>query len=102
MLGLGYPGGALLEKFARLGNPKSFTLPVPIVGQEKRMMFTYSGLKTAMMRLVESEKIKNKSGLTKEQIYDLAACFQNVAFTHLIRVVKFGICNLKFEDSSLL
>lgn len=93
MLGLGYPGGAILEKFARLGNPKSFTLPVPIVGQEKRMMFTYSGLKTAMMRLVESEKIKNKNGLTKEQIYDLAACFQNVAFTHLIRVLRYVLTN---------
>lgn len=97
MLGLGYPGGAILEKFARLGNPKKFSLPVPIVGQEKRMIFTYSGLKTAMMRLVENEK-----PLNKQKIYDLAACFQNVAFTHIIRVLKFGISNLGFENSSLL
>jgi N6-L-threonylcarbamoyladenine synthase len=89
MLGFGYPGGAILEKFAKLGNPKSFTLPIPIVGQEKRMMFTYSGLKTAMMRLVESEKLKSKSGLTKQQIYNLAACFQNIAFTHLLRVTGY-------------
>lgn len=102
MLGLGYPGGALLEKFARHGDPKKYKLPIPIVGQEKRKIFTYSGLKTAMMRLIESEKSKGKSSLTKEQIYDLAACFQNVAFTHLLRVCSFVISNLKSPISNLL
>ncbi len=88
MLGLGYPGGAVLEKMAKLGNLKKYKLPVPLVGQESRRIFSYSGLKTAMMRLVESEK-----PLTKEKIYDLAACFQNAAFTHLIRVVRFILLN---------
>lgn len=50
-----------------------------------------------MMRLVESEK-----PLTKEKIYNLAASFQNVAFTHLLRVLKFVIRNLQFVDSDLL
>jgi len=84
MLGLGYPGGAILEKVAKQGNPKKYTLPIPIVGQEKRMIFTYSGLKTAFSRLVESQK-----PLTKQKIYDLAAVFQNVAFSHLIRVLEY-------------
>lgn len=87
MLGLGYPGGAILEKFARLGNPKAYTLPVPIVGQEKRMIFTYSGLKTAMMRKIQEVKNENKE-LSKQNIYDLAACFQDVAFTHIMRVLR--------------
>ena len=96
MLGLGYPGGAILEKMAKLGNPKEYTLPVPLKGQEKRMIFTYSGLKTAMMRLVESEK-----PLNKQKIYDLAACFQDAAFQHLLRVVRFALTNdqqLKAKD----
>ncbi len=88
MLGLGYPGGAILEKFARLGNPKAYTLPIPIVGQEERKIFTYSGLKTAMYRLVEKEK-----PLTREKIYDLAACFQDVAFSHLLRVLRYVLTN---------
>lgn len=88
MLGLGYPGGAVLEKFARLGNPKTYSLPIPIAGQEKRQIFTYSGLKTAFYRLVEKEK-----PLTKEKIYNLAACFQDVAFEHLIRILRFALTN---------
>ncbi len=88
MLGLGYPGGALLEKFAKLGTTKKYKLPVPMAGQEKRMMFSYSGLKTSMMRLEESEK-----PLTKQKIYDLAACFQDVAFKHIDRVLRFVLTN---------
>lgn len=95
MLGLGYPGGAILEKMARQGNSKTYPLPVPIAGQEERKMFTYSGLKTAMSRLVESEK-----PLTKEKIYNLAASYQNIAFTHLLRVISHVVRNpdIKFSD----
>lgn len=96
-LGLGYPGGAILEKMARLGNAKTYTLPVPIVGQEERKIFTYSGLKTAFSRLVESEK-----PLTKEKIYNLAACFQDIAFEHLIRVLRFCISHKSSVISHLL
>jgi N6-L-threonylcarbamoyladenine synthase len=97
MLGLGYPGGAILEKMARPGDPKKYKLPVPIVGHEDRKIFTYSGLKTAMSRLVESEK-----PLTKEKIYSLAACFQDVAFQHLLRVVSFIIRDSEFAVHDLL
>jgi len=97
MLGLGYPGGAILEKMARSGNLKKYMLPMPIVGHEDRKIFTYSGLKTAMNRLIGSEK-----PLTKEKIYDLAACFQDVAFTHLLRVVSFIIHNSPFKIHDLL
>jgi N6-L-threonylcarbamoyladenine synthase len=95
MLGLGYPGGAILEKVAREGAEKSFNLPIPIVGHEDRKMFTYSGLKTALMRLVESQK-----PLTKEKIQNLAASFQNVAFEHLVRVSRYCIThsNTKFHS----
>ncbi|HET7099492.1 MAG TPA: tRNA (adenosine(37)-N6)-threonylcarbamoyltransferase complex transferase subunit TsaD [Patescibacteria group bacterium] len=97
MLGLGYPGGAIFEKMAKLGDPKKYSLPVPLAGQEKRMIFSYSGLKTAMMKLVKSEE-----PLTKQKIYDLAASFQNVAFQHITRVLRFIISNLEFGFSDLL
>lgn len=97
MLGLGYPGGAILEKMAKSGNPNAYSLPVPIKGQEERKIFTYSGLKTAMNRLTEFEK-----PLTKEKIYNLAASYQDVAFQHLIRVSKFIINHLSFDISDLL
>ena len=102
MLGLGYPGGAILEKFARSTNSgqaqkNPYSLPIPIIGHEERKIFTYSGLKTAMYRLVESEK-----PLTKEKIQNLAACFQNAAFTHLVRVISFVLNHKSYSIKHLL
>jgi len=97
MLGLGYPGGAVMEKIARGGDLKSYKLPIPIVGQESRKIFTYSGLKTSFSRLTAVEK-----PLTKEKIQNLAACFQDVSFKHLIRVCSYVIKNSEFKISNLL
>ncbi|MEK7154531.1 MAG: tRNA (adenosine(37)-N6)-threonylcarbamoyltransferase complex transferase subunit TsaD [Patescibacteria group bacterium] len=76
MLGLGYPGGAELEKKAVLGNSKAYPLPLPMA-RSKILAFSYSGLKTAFYRLVKDQNIN-----------DLAACFQNRAFEHLLRVTR--------------
>src|SRR3989344_1832693 len=95
MLGLGYPGGAILEKFAKEGNPNSYSLPIPLKGQENRMIFSYSGLKTAFYKLVE-QTTKDK-GLSKEVIQDLAASYQNVAYEHIIRVISYFIHNSSFK-----
>jgi N6-L-threonylcarbamoyladenine synthase len=87
MLGLGYPGGALLEKLAKEGNPNHYPLPLPMAGREDKNVFSYSGLKTAMWRKV-AEIQKLNSQITKQDIADLAASFQNMAFKHLIRITK--------------
>ncbi len=80
MLGLGYPGGAELEKLAREGNPQAYKLPIPMLGKENQKHFSYSGLKTAFYRLVNSAGEKSKA--------DLAAVFQDRAFTHLTRITE--------------
>ena len=96
MLGLGYPGGAILEHMAEKGGAKVYQLPIPMSGKEKEHYFSYSGLKTAMYRLIQEQTAKNPirkpsasngaGELTKQQIYDLAASYQNVAFEHITRV----------------
>jgi len=96
MLGLGYPGGAVLEKIARAGNPLSYPLPIPMVGQEKKMIFSYSGLKTAMWRLVEKEKA---GGLDKQKVQNLAASYQNTSFEHIIRVLNYHFSKYKIPDT---
>jgi N6-L-threonylcarbamoyladenine synthase len=101
MLGLGYPGGAILEKMAKFGTLGKFKLPIPLLGQEDRMIFSYSGLKTSMMRKVAEVKLKNGE-LSKQDVYDLAASFQDVALTHLIRVCSHVISNFQFPISNLL
>lgn len=97
MLGLGYPGGAMLEKMAKLGDKNKFALPVPIAGQENRCIFTYSGLKTAMAR-----EVAKFDKLSKENVYDLSACFQNVAFKHIERILEYIINKHDFNSTYLL
>ena len=97
MLGLGYPGGAILEKFAKNSNPKTYPLPVPLIDDKVKNRFSYSGLKTAFIRLVEKEK-----PLTKQKIYDLAASFQNTAFEHILRVLSYQVNHQSLTINHLL
>jgi N6-L-threonylcarbamoyladenine synthase len=83
MLGLGYPGGAILEKMAQNGNPKAYPLPLPMSRSADKYSFSYSGLKTALYRLISAKS----SVLSTQDVYDLAATFQNRAFQHLERVI---------------
>lgn len=53
LLSLGYPGGPAIQAAARDGNPQRYTLPRGL--KEPSTDFSFSGLKTAVMRLVESE-----------------------------------------------
>ncbi|HEU0118066.1 MAG TPA: tRNA (adenosine(37)-N6)-threonylcarbamoyltransferase complex transferase subunit TsaD, partial [Alphaproteobacteria bacterium] len=68
LLGLGYPGGPLLEKAAQGGNDKGFNLPRPMLGREG-CDFSFSGLKTALRQIVDQ-------GLSANRISDAAASFQ--------------------------
>ncbi len=87
MLGLPYPGGPALEKLAAMGNPKKYKLPLPMAGREGKA-FSYSGLKTAMFRLVtklQSDKV------TEQMVCDLAASYQAMVFKHLVRTLEKSI-----------
>ena len=51
LMGLPYPGGIMLDKLAQEGNPNAFKLPEAKVGEDE---FSFSGLKTALLRLTQS------------------------------------------------
>jgi N6-L-threonylcarbamoyladenine synthase len=53
LLGLPYPGGPHVERLARQGDPMRFVLPRPLA-QDPRLVFSFSGLKTAVKLAVES------------------------------------------------
>ena len=53
LLGLGSPGGLMIQEAARTGNPKRYPLPKGLTGDT--IDFSFSGLKTAVLRLVEKE-----------------------------------------------
>jgi N6-L-threonylcarbamoyladenine synthase len=70
LLGLGYPGGPLVEKEAMRGDPQRFALPRPMSGRHDAD-FSLSGLKTALR--IEAEKI---APLSDQDVSDLCASFQ--------------------------
>ena len=70
LLGLGYPGGPLVEKEAAQGDAERFALPRPMVGRNDAN-FSLSGLKTALR--LEAQKI---APLSDQDVADLCASFQ--------------------------
>ena len=70
LIGLGYPGGPEIERAAEQGDPHRFPLPRPLKGR-KGCDFSFSGLKTALRRCVETT-----GALSQTDIDDMAASFQ--------------------------
>ncbi len=69
-LGLGYPGGPALSKAAEQGNPKAYRLPTPHT--ENPMDVSFSGLKTAVLNLLNQAEMKGEPF----SVPDIAASFQ--------------------------
>lgn len=84
ILGLPYPGGALIDKFAQNGNPKAFSFTKPKVGP---LDFSFSGLKTAFLYFIERETKKN-SNFISENMEDICASFQHVLVDYLMDKMK--------------
>lgn len=74
ILGLGYPGGPLVEAEARKGDPNRFKFPRPMLDRAGCDM-SFSGLKTALRRASEAV-VAQKNGLTTQDRRDLCAGFQ--------------------------
>ena len=59
VIGMPYPGGAALDKLAYEGNPRAFSLPSPALAGDT-LDFSFSGLKTATLNLINSAKQKGE------------------------------------------
>ncbi len=84
ILDLPYPGGPLIDKHAQNGNPDTFKLPEP---QIPDLNFSFSGLKTAILYLVQAELKKNPNFLN-EQMDDLCASVQSRIVSILLNKLK--------------
>ena len=72
ILGLPYPGGPLIDKYAQLGNPKAYKFTKPKVGD---LDFSFSGLKTGILYFIQKEERKNPNFI-KENLHDICASIQ--------------------------
>ncbi|MDR2283840.1 MAG: tRNA (adenosine(37)-N6)-threonylcarbamoyltransferase complex transferase subunit TsaD [Sphingobacterium sp.] len=84
ILNLPYPGGPLIDKYAQLGDPKAFSLPEP---QIPGLDFSFSGLKTAILYLVQRKVAENPSFL-EEYRDDVCASVQGRIVSILLNKLK--------------
>lgn len=89
MLNLGYPGGPVIEKLAREGNPKKIKFPIAKIS-DGRPDFSFSGLKTAVARYVRENNIKTvlQDESISPEIKDLCASFQDTVIRSLLRSIE--------------
>ena len=72
ILGLPYPGGPLIDKYAQLGNPKAYPFTKPKVGD---LDFSFSGLKTGILYFIQKQQRINPNFI-KENLNDICASIQ--------------------------
>ncbi|RLA70565.1 MAG: tRNA (adenosine(37)-N6)-threonylcarbamoyltransferase complex transferase subunit TsaD [Epsilonproteobacteria bacterium] len=85
MMGLGYPGGPLIEALALKGNEARFDLPIPL-RNSPLIAFSLSGLKNAVRLKVEA--CGGKENMSEQDRADLSASFQKAVKLHLLQKSK--------------
>ena len=84
LLGLSYPGGPLIDRYAQSGNPTAFDFPVPKV---KGLHFSFSGLKTAVLYFLQ-RKTKEQPDFIEKNIEDICASLQHTIIKILLQKIK--------------
>jgi N6-L-threonylcarbamoyladenine synthase len=85
--GLGYPGGAYIDRLAKTGDSDAFRFPMPSLHKgDHPYDLSYSGLKTAAIN--QLEQFRNpRSGTAETRPEDIAASFQKIAVEILLRAL---------------
>jgi len=95
MLGLEYPGGPKIEELAKIGDENKYKFSKPLFGiKEHSCNFSFSGLKTAVRRLIEKlteceyDHFSSSRKLSPKQIADICASFQKIVSEILVDRLK--------------
>jgi N6-L-threonylcarbamoyladenine synthase len=84
ILGLPYPGGPLVDKYAQKGNPLAFPFPRPKV---KGLDFSFSGLKTSILYFIQ-KKTKEDPDFVEKNLEDICASIQYTIIGILMEKLK--------------
>ncbi|MEZ7946048.1 MAG: tRNA (adenosine(37)-N6)-threonylcarbamoyltransferase complex transferase subunit TsaD [Flavobacteriaceae bacterium] len=84
ILGLPYPGGPLVDKYAQQGDPKKFSFTKPKVGD---LDFSFSGLKTGILYFIQ-KNLKENPAFIEENLYDICASIQYTIVEILLEKLK--------------
>ncbi len=84
IMGLPYPGGPLIDKYAQEGNPNAFAFPHPVAGG---LNFSFSGLKTSFLYFLRDNLAKD-AGFIEKNTADLSASIQKTIVDILMIQLK--------------
>ncbi len=84
ILGLPYPGGPLVDKYAQQGDPKKFSFTKPKVGD---LDFSFSGLKTGILYFIQ-RNLKENPKFIEENLFDICASIQHTIVEILLEKLK--------------
>ncbi len=93
MLGLPYPGGPMVDKLAKEGNPTRFSFPL---SDMKAYDFSFSGLKTAVLYFLQNEKKKDPDFIANN-LNDICASVQHTIITMLMKKLAKAAKELKIN-----
>ncbi|MDM5263744.1 tRNA (adenosine(37)-N6)-threonylcarbamoyltransferase complex transferase subunit TsaD [Sulfurovum sp. XTW-4] len=99
MMGLGYPGGPLIEALALKGDENRFDLPVPL-RNSPLIAFSLSGLKNAVR--LHIEELGGSEGMSEQDRADLSASFQKAVKLHLLQKSKKIFAKEKIRDFAIV
>jgi N6-L-threonylcarbamoyladenine synthase len=84
LLGLPYPGGPLIDKYAQSGDPEKFEFPEPDI---EDLDFSFSGLKTSILYFIQAEQRKNKNFI-EDNLPDICASIQGRIISILLNKLQ--------------
>ena len=94
LLGLPYPGGPLIDKYAKQGNPARFKFTEP---QIPGLNFSFSGLKTGILYFLQKEKNLNPNFI-EENLHDICASIQQRIISILLNKLKKAALETAIKD----
>lgn len=91
ILQLPYPGGPLIDKLSREGNPLKFQFTIP---ETPDLSYSFSGIKTNLLYFIKAETAKNPNFIS-ENIHDICASYQHTIVTYLLKKLRKGVNQYK-------
>jgi N6-L-threonylcarbamoyladenine synthase len=97
ILGLPYPGGPLVDKYAKLGDPNKFLFPKPKISNYD---YSFSGLKTSFLYKIRDE-LKLNENFIEENRDDLCASIQNTIVKVLLSKLELAAKDLNIKEIAI-
>lgn len=97
MLGLPYPGGPLIDQYAKKGDPIKFTFAKPQIAE---LNFSFSGVKTSILYFLRDQKVNNPNFI-EDNLADLCASIQHSLVEILLHKIKKACSTYTFTQVAI-